>query len=75
MNACGTHSNQQYSDYKELLKREDIDVVVVASPNFTHIDVMRDIFDTDKHVLLEKPMCTNLADGLEVLEKSKSIRA
>jgi predicted dehydrogenase len=32
---------------------------------------MRDVFETDKHVLLEKPMCTNLADGLEVLEKSK----
>jgi len=72
MNACGdTFKPQQYSDYKELLKREDIDVVVVASPNFTHIDIMRDIFDTDKHVLLEKPMCTNLADGIEVLEKSK----
>ncbi len=72
MNACGdSFKPQQYSDYKELLKREDIDVVVVASPNFTHIDVMRDIFDTDKHVLLEKPICTNLADGLEVLEKSK----
>ena len=55
MNACGdSFKPQQYSDYKELLKREDIDVVVVASPNFTHIDVMRDIFDTDKHVLLKK---------------------
>lgn len=72
MKACGdSFKPQQYNDYKELLKREDIDVVVVASPNFTHIDVMRDIFDTDKHVLLEKPMCTNLVDGLEVLEKSK----
>ena len=70
--ACGDKFKpQQYKDYKELLKRPDIDLVVVASPNFTHIDVMRDVFETDKHVLLEKPMCTNLADGLEVLEKSK----
>lgn len=70
--ACGDKFKpQQYNDYKELLKRPDIDVVVVASPNFTHIDVMRDVFETDKHVLLEKPMCTNLVDGLEVLEKSK----
>ena len=72
MDACGDKFKpQQYKDYKELLKRQDIDVVVVASPNFTHIDVMKDVFETDKHVLLEKPMCTNLADGLEVLEKSK----
>ncbi len=70
MTACGDRFKPtQFSDYKELLKRADIDVVIVASPNFTHIDVMRDVFETDKHVLLEKPMCTNLADGLEVLSK------
>ena len=60
-----------YEDYKELLAQKDIDVVVVASPNFTHIEVMRELFKTDKHVLLEKPMCTNFPDGLEVLKKSK----
>jgi len=52
-----------HADYKELLARTDIDAVVVASPNFTHIDVMRDVFGTDKHVLLEKPMCTTVADS------------
>ena len=60
-----------YEDYKELLAQKDIDVVVVASPNFTHIEVMRELFKTDKHVLLEKPMCTTFLDGLEVLKKSK----
>ena len=60
-----------YEDYKELLAEKDIDVIVVASPNFTHIEIMREIFKTDKHVLLEKPMCTTLPDSLEVLEKSK----
>ena len=60
-----------YEDYRELLMQEDIDVVVVASPNFTHIEIMRELFKTDKHVLLEKPMCTNLLDAMEVLEKSK----
>ena len=72
MHACGdTFKPEQYSNYKDLLACDEIDVVVVASPNFTHIDVMRDIFETEKHVLLEKPMCTNLSDGIEVLEKSK----
>ena len=61
-----------YEDYKELLAQKNIDVVVVSSPNFTHIEVMRELFKTDKHVLLEKPMCTTLSDGLEVLERSKN---
>ena len=60
-----------YEDYKELLAEKDIDVIVVASPNFTHIEIMRELFKTDKHVLLEKPMCTTLPDSLEVLKKSK----
>ena len=69
---CGSSFHPKlYADHKTLLSEENVDVLVVSTPNFTHIDVMRDIFDTDKHVLLEKPMCTNLADGLEVLERSK----
>ena len=72
IHACGDKfMPEQYSDHKKLLARDDIDVVVVATPNFTHIDIMRDVFETEKHVLLEKPMCTNLSDGLEVLEGSK----
>ena len=61
-----------YEDYRELLRQQDIDVVVIASPNHTHIEIMRELFKTDKHVLLEKPMCTNLSDGMEVLEGSKT---
>ncbi len=63
-----------YEDHKALLSIDNIDIVVVSTPNFSHIEIMRDIFDTDKHVLLEKPMCTNLADGLEVLERSEAHR-
>ena len=63
-----------YEDYKELLAQKDIDVVVVASPNFTHIEVMRELFKTDKHVLLEKPMCTTFPDGLEFSRKVKNMR-
>ena len=48
-----------YEDYKELLAQKVIDVVVVASPNFTHIEVMRELFKTDKHVYLKNP-CARL---------------
>ncbi len=65
--ACqGRFTPDEYTDYRDLLARDDIDAVVVASPNFTHIDVMRDVFGTSKHVLLEKPMCTTMADSIEL---------
>lgn len=57
----------EYSaDHRGLLTNPSVDAVVVASPNFTHIDVLRDSLSTDKHVLIEKPLCTTVADCLEV---------
>ncbi|MBD3649388.1 MAG: Gfo/Idh/MocA family oxidoreductase, partial [Pseudomonadales bacterium] len=65
--ACqGRFEPRVYEDYRDLLDSDDIDAVLVATPNFTHADVMRDIFSTDLHVMLEKPMCTTLRDCQEV---------
>ena len=50
------------SDYRELLARDDIDAVVIATPNHTHIDVLADALATDHAVLIEKPMCTTVED-------------
>ena len=67
LKACGDRfSPRVHSHYRDILGAGDVDALVVASPNHTHIDVMRDIFTTDKHVMLEKPMCTTLADAVEV---------
>lgn len=72
LKACGDRfSPDVYADYKDLLARTDIDALVIASPNFTHIDVMRDVFSTNKHVLLEKPMCTTMADCRVVVEGAR----
>ena len=67
LKACnGRFSPRVHSDYREILGAGDVDALVVASPNYTHIEVMRDVFNTDLHVMLEKPMCTTLADAVEV---------
>lgn len=51
-----------YDDHRELLADPTIDAVVIVTPNFTHIDVMRDVIASGKHVLCEKPLCTTTAD-------------
>ena len=61
-----------HENYQAILDADDVDAIVIASPNFTHIDVMRDVFKTDKHVMLEKPMCTTLADAQEVNASAKT---
>ena len=69
---CGDRFKPRvYENYRDLLASDDVDAVVIASPNFTHIDVMRDVFETDKHVMLEKPMCTTMADCQELVAKAE----
>lgn len=53
-----------YEDHRDLLARDDLDAVLIASPNHTHAAVVRDVFDLrpDLHVLIEKPLCTTVAD-------------
>lgn len=73
--ACGERFTPDvYEDYRDLLARPDVDAVVIASPNYTHIDVMRDVFETEKHVLLEKPMCTSIDDCKEVVHRAADHR-
>ena len=43
-------------DYKELLKRKDIDAIAVTSPDFTHEEYAIATLNAGKHVFLEKPM-------------------
>jgi predicted dehydrogenase len=51
------------TDYQELVTRDDLDVVSVATPNFLHAPVAIAALKHDKHVLCEKPMALNVAEG------------
>ena len=47
------------SDYRELLAMEEIDAVVVATPDYTHTDIAVECLAAGKHVLCEKPAATS----------------
>lgn len=53
---------ESFECHKALIAADIADVYVVVSPNHTHIDVMKDLLKTDKHILCEKPLCTTVAD-------------
>jgi len=57
-----------FEDYRLLLREAPVDAVVIASPNHTHTAVLRDVFATALHVLVEKPLCTTLDDCRWLLE-------
>jgi myo-inositol 2-dehydrogenase / D-chiro-inositol 1-dehydrogenase len=65
---------QLFESHRDLLASGLCDAVVIASPNFTHIDVMRDALATELHILVEKPLVTRIADGVEMIERAKAKR-
>ncbi len=48
---------------QEMLEQHHPDAVIIASPNYTHYDVMQQVLPYGGAVLLEKPMCTTLEDA------------
>lgn len=46
-----------------MLAMDDIDLVVVGTPNVTHCDITVRAARAGKHVIVEKPLCINLAEA------------
>ena len=68
----GTPDAKVYSDYKELLKDESIEVVHVLTPNREHADITVDALYAGKHVMCEKPMAKTAADAKRMCDAAKA---
>ncbi|MFI5695365.1 Gfo/Idh/MocA family protein [Kribbella sp. NPDC051586] len=51
------------SSHRELLETFDPDAVIVATPDFAHREIAVDVAEAGKHLLIEKPVATNLDDA------------
>jgi predicted dehydrogenase len=67
----GTADALVTEDYKELLAREDIDVIHVLTPNISHSYITVDALESGKHVMCEKPMAINYAEAKEMLDAAE----
>lgn len=57
------YNAEKYLDYKELLQRDDIDVVTIATPSGSHAEIGIAAARAGKHVMVEKPMAMTLAEA------------
>ncbi len=53
----------------------EADGLIICTPNFTHIDVVRVAAKSGKHILLEKPMATTIADAYEITQIAQNHKA
>ena len=57
-----THGCQAYTSSDEVLKRDDVQLVMVALPNFLHERATVEAASAGKHIFLEKPMADTLEE-------------
>lgn len=64
-----------YGDLISACNDPEVDGLIICTPNYTHIDIVREAVKSGKHILMEKPMVTTLKDAFEMLELAKSCAA
>ncbi|MCM8759030.1 MAG: Gfo/Idh/MocA family oxidoreductase [Candidatus Omnitrophica bacterium] len=69
---------QAYSDYREIFKRDDIDLFINALPSHLHVPVTKEILNAGFHVLCDKPLARKVKEVdmlIKAAEKSGKILA
>jgi predicted dehydrogenase len=66
---------QMFENPQAMLAAGGLDAVIVASPNFTHRQVLEPLFDAGVNILCEKPLCTTVEDARWAVEKAAASKA
>jgi myo-inositol 2-dehydrogenase/D-chiro-inositol 1-dehydrogenase len=61
-----------YPDYRELLEREDLDLCDVVLPSDLHYEVSRNVLESHRHLLIEKPMTLSIPRCRELIELARA---
>ncbi|MCS7265955.1 MAG: Gfo/Idh/MocA family oxidoreductase [Armatimonadetes bacterium] len=56
-----------FDNYRSLLEHQDVDIVDITLPHSEHAPAVIESVNAGKHVLVEKPMATNLRDACQMV--------
>jgi predicted dehydrogenase len=59
-------------NWRDLIKRDDIDIIEVCTPNCLHKEIILESIKAGKHVNCEKPLAMDLAEAKEIVEAAEA---
>jgi predicted dehydrogenase len=69
--AQATGIDRVYRDAHELLRNEDVDAVIIATPNIFHKPIALAAAGTGRHVFCEKPLALTWADARDMVDAAE----
>jgi myo-inositol 2-dehydrogenase / D-chiro-inositol 1-dehydrogenase len=60
-----------FTDYRDLLAMNEIDMVVIGIPNDLHCEVVVAAAQAGKHIVIEKPLCLNMAEADQMIDAAR----
>ncbi len=64
---------ETYNHITTMLKKADIDMVVVVTPHNTHASIALQCLRAGKHVIVEKPMCITVGNATCMIREAKRV--
>jgi len=62
-----------FTDYKEMLREADIEMITITAPNYLHCQMTLEIAAAGKHVVCEKPLCMTLEEADRMIDGCKKL--
>jgi len=62
---------KKYLDYREMLEKEQLDAVCIATPLHTHHAITMDCLDAGKHCFTEKTLCYEIEHCIDLVKKCR----
>jgi predicted dehydrogenase len=63
---------QTFTDFREMLKSPDVDVVHITAPNRFHCEMSLAALEAKKHVVCEKPLAMNTQETAKIMKVAQS---
>lgn len=61
---------KEYLDYREMLKKEDIDLIAIATESGKHAQIALECIEAGCNLIIEKPIALSLEDADEIIKKA-----